>query len=505
MPRSDWPVDDRSPAFEFSLPANGRHDLLVRLQSRNNLASRLTVWPRLAFDNQSRREGLFFGLYFGFYLLLICLHSLFWRVTSAPGSGLSLAYLGGCVFNEAIGLGLVQQITGIPGHWSDLLQGLSMSASLGVAVQISCRQMALASFQPRLARTLVRAAWTAAIACMLLAGLHHAWAMLPMQLLSLLLIVMLTGLAGGRLACQGWRPARLFLSVFGVFYLGVMVGFLRNLDVLAFNAWTQHASALGTMIHMVLLSLWIVGSHERRRRLRERAQDRRTLELQRQHSQRLETEVENRTAELRAEIVRREQLEVELRAVLAHERQVHSEQRDFVALVSHEFRTPLAVITTSAQQLARNLSAPAEKTLARCGNIRGAAQRLLALVDDYLTEDRMREPRTELRPAPCDLPPLLEGLAGEFPPGRVTYHMDEDAAKGFVTDVGLLRIALRNLVANADRHAPAGSAVCVKVGLSVFLCVRRLVNWFLAVDLSGPCQAAGGPPGWPMDPWLSPS
>ncbi|WP_325341953.1 TonB-dependent receptor plug domain-containing protein, partial [Xylophilus sp.] len=45
----------------------------------------------------------------------------------------------------------------------------------------------------------------------------------------------------------------------------------------------------------------------------------------------------------------------------------------------------------------------------------------------------------------------------------------------------------------------------LSAGLSVFLCVRRLVNWFLAVDLSGPCQAAGGPPGWPMDPWLSPS
>lgn len=75
-----------------------------------------------------------------------------------------------------------------------------------------------------------------------------------------------------------------------------MEGVLRNLGYLPVNVWTQNASALGTMVHMVLLSLWIVGGYERRRRAREREQDRHAVELERQHSQALETEVSTPTA-----------------------------------------------------------------------------------------------------------------------------------------------------------------------------------------------------------------
>jgi len=49
---------------------------------------------------------LLFGLYFGFYLLLICVHAVFWWATRAPMSGLFLAYIGNCVFNEVMSLGL---------------------------------------------------------------------------------------------------------------------------------------------------------------------------------------------------------------------------------------------------------------------------------------------------------------------------------------------------------------------------------------------------------------
>ena len=77
-------MDYRSPVIQFNPSQPGDYVILVRLQSKNALATRLEVWQRLAFDNQSRREGLLFGLYFGFYLLLICAHAAFWLVTRAP-------------------------------------------------------------------------------------------------------------------------------------------------------------------------------------------------------------------------------------------------------------------------------------------------------------------------------------------------------------------------------------------------------------------------------------
>ncbi len=460
--RKDWPVDYRSPVIQFDPPGPGHYAILVRLQSKNALATRLEIWQRLAYDNQSRREGLLFGLYFGFYLLLICAHGAFWLVTRAPMSGLFLAYIGNCVFNEVLSLGLVQQLTGLPVGWSDRLLGVGIAVSLPVALRIAFRQLNLAALYPRTVRWLERLFWGIALVCsgLVVAG-HYAWGVQPIQMLALLLIVGFSTLAAYLLK-RGWRPARFFALAFGVFYISVLIAFLRNLGVLPVNAFTEYVSTLGTMLHMLLLSLFIVGRHERQRRIRERQQANLAADLARQHSHRLEQEVALRTAEMQKEIERRVELEGELRTSLDKERQVFAEQRDFVAMVSHEFRTPLAIITTSAQQLGRNLAAPVEKSLARCGNIRDAAVRLLALVDEYLTHDRMREPRAELRLARCDVPAMLADLERDFAPGRIQciYGPGEH---GLECDASMLHIALRNLLANADRHCADGGAVTVSV------------------------------------------
>ncbi|MCI2262818.1 sensor histidine kinase [Xanthomonas indica] len=462
VPRRDWPVDYRSPVFQFAPSQAGDYEVLLRLRSKNALVTRLDVWQRLPFDNQSRREGLQFGLYFGFYLLLLCLHVLFWLATRARMSGLFVAYLGGCVFNEAMSIGLVQQVTGMPMAWSDSLLGISIACSLPVGFQVASRQLNLRAFHPRLVRWGTRFLWAVAFggAVAVLAG-HYAWGMRPVQTLGLLEIVLLVGL-GVHLLWRRYRPALFFVLAFFPFYLGVMLGFLRNLGFVPVNAWTQYATTFGTMLHMTLLSVFLIARYERQRRLRERRHADAAVELARRHGLALEREVTLRTAELRNEIGRRQALEDDLRALLQTERKVAQEQRDFVAMVSHEFRTPLAVIMTSAQQLARKLDAPAERNRARCGNIRDAAQRLLALVDEYLADDRMGETASELRLQPCALRALLAELCLDFPSQRVLceFLTDDD---GLLTDLGLLRVALRNLIANADRHCPEGMAIRVRV------------------------------------------
>jgi len=462
LARREWPVDYRSPVVQFNPSQPGSYVILLRLQSKNALATRLEVWQRLAFDNQSRREGLLFGLYFGFYLLLICAHAAFWLVTRAPMSGLFLAYIGNCVFNEVLSLGLVQQLTGLPVGWSDRLLGVGIAVSLPVALRIACRQLNLEALYPRAVRWLDRLFWGIAVVCsgLIVTG-HYAAGMQPIQALALLVIVGFSTLAAYLLK-RGWRPARFFVLAFGVFYVSVLIAFLRNLGLLPVNAFTEYVSTLGTMLHMLLLSLFIVGRYERQRRIRELQQANLAADLARQHSHWLEREVALRTAEMQSEIERRVALEGELRTSLEKERQMFVEQREFVAMVSHEFRTPLAIITTSAQQLGRNLAAPLEKSLARCANIRDAAMRLLALVDEYLTDDRMREPRADLRLIQCDLRALLADLASEYPPGRVQC-VYEPGGHALDCDAGLLRIALRNLLANADRHCTEGGAVLVDV------------------------------------------
>ena len=105
--------------------------------------------------------------------------------------------------------------------------------------------------------------WGIAAACatLVVTG-NYAWGMQPIQALALLLIVGFSTLAAYLLK-RGWRPARFFALAFGVFYVSVLIAFLRNLGVFPVNAFTEYVSTLGTMLHMLLLSLFIVGSYER--------------------------------------------------------------------------------------------------------------------------------------------------------------------------------------------------------------------------------------------------
>lgn len=462
VPRGRWPVDYRSAVVPFEPEVPGPQVLLLRLQSKNAMVTRLEIWQRLAFDNHSRRENLNFGLYFGFYLLLVGLHLLFWLATRTPLSGLFFAYLGLSLLNEVLSLGLIQQLSGLPVFWSDRLLGAGFACNLLVGFRMSMHVLRLPSLYPRPSRWLDQLMKGVALVCLLpaLAG-HYAWSLIPVQWLALALIVGFSSVCA-ILLWQGYRHARFFALAFGIFYVGLLTGMARNLGHLPLNAWTEHASAQATMLHMLLLSLWLIGRHERKRRARERRQANLSAMLARDQSLRLERQVEQRTAALRQEIQRRELLEQELRNALELEQRVRTEQQDFVAMVSHEFRTPLAIITTLSQRIEQSAPPQSLKNVERCLRIRSAATRLLALVDEYLSDDRMSESAIELKHAPYDLAALLEELSGDFAPGRIRNRY-QWVPQGLVSDAGLLHIALRNLLANADRHSSANEAVDVVV------------------------------------------
>lgn len=462
IPRQQWPVDYRSAVIPFEPGDSGQHVLLLRIQSKNSVATRVEIWQRLAFDDNSRREGLFFGLHFGFYLLLIGLQAIFWVATRSPMSGLFLLYVSLSLLNEVLSLGLIQQISGLPVAWSDRILGAGFACNLLVGFRVSMQQLAMPALYPRTSLWLDHFIKAVAVFCLSMALLnHYALSVVPVLLLGLAMMVSFSSLCIWLLA-RGYRHARFFALAFGIFYAGLLIGFLRNLGYLPVTPWTELATTVATMLHMILLSLWLIARHERKRRSRERWQANRAANLAQQHSQELTREVEQRTADLRQEIHRRELLEQELRNSLELEQRVRNEQQDFVAMVSHEFRTPLAIITTLSQRIEQSAPPQTPRNTERCQQIRGAASRLLTLVDEYLSDARMSESTIELKHAPYDLPALLEDLSGDFAPGRIRNHF-HCKPEGLVTDVGLLHIALRNLLANADRHSPAEETVEVDV------------------------------------------
>ncbi len=315
-------------------------------------------------------------------------------------------------------------------------------------------QLELEKVMPRTRRVLVYA--SAALSALLIAltlGVRYAAGVMPAQLASLVLGLGLIALPLW-LWWRGHAPARFFALAFSIFIGGVVLRYLRTLGLVEPSLLTDYAYQIGSIVHMLIMSLAITGRYNTMKR------EKLVAQIALTHS--LESKVQERTASLVNEVARRETLEGELRRSLVVEQQARTEQRDFMALVSHEFRTPLAIINASVHHVAQSLNAAQGKSLERCSNIKESARRMTDLMDDYLSLERLEGDLQTLRTQTCNAQELVTAVAAEWPAGQVTLTLDAQTLT-LLCDPRLLQVALRNLVANGQRHSPAGSPVQLSV------------------------------------------
>ena len=140
-------------------------------------------------------------------------------------------------------------------------------------------------------------------------------------------------------------------------------------------------------------------------------------------------------------------------------------QRQFMADASHELRTPVATTRTAATvalQLPHRNEADYRQTLQI---IEHQTERLGRLVDDMFTLARADAGNYPVQRAPMYLDELIEEIARSTRVIADGKNIDIEVAvpegAPFTGDEDLVRRMIVNLVDNAVRHAPAGSAVTV--------------------------------------------
>jgi signal transduction histidine kinase len=151
-------------------------------------------------------------------------------------------------------------------------------------------------------------------------------------------------------------------------------------------------------------------------------------------------------------------------ADLERERQISKLHRAFISVVSHQFRTPLAIIDASAQRMVRrgSLMDP-EEIAARADKIRNACHRLTRLMESTLNAARLEEGEISFTLRACNLPTLLKGVVDNQPDddqGRIKLVLG-DLPQWTKADTTLLEQAVQNLVSNALKYSPAGSPVTI--------------------------------------------
>lgn len=156
----------------------------------------------------------------------------------------------------------------------------------------------------------------------------------------------------------------------------------------------------------------------------------------------------------------------ELEVALAKEREINGLQRQFVSMVSHEFRTPLAVIDSSAQRLLRRIGKlPQERMVDALQKVRRSVARLTELMESVLNAARLEEGRIAYEPSPCDLAAIIREIGDSYAEvyAEHSIELDIDALTDPITaDSKLIRQVISNLTSNAVKYSPAGTLIRIK-------------------------------------------
>ncbi len=167
-------------------------------------------------------------------------------------------------------------------------------------------------------------------------------------------------------------------------------------------------------------------------------------------------------------ITGRKRMEEELRLSLARERELSRLRSDFVSLVSHEFRTPIGIIHSSAEILERYLDRlPVAERQDHLKAIRHHAWRMAELTEGVLVFGKVEAGSLQYHAGPFDLPAACRRWAKELQmatdnrcPIRFVPESIKEMALG---DADLVRHIVSNLISNAVKYSPAGSEIQVRV------------------------------------------
>jgi PAS domain S-box-containing protein len=164
------------------------------------------------------------------------------------------------------------------------------------------------------------------------------------------------------------------------------------------------------------------------------------------------------------DITQRKTAEAELRKTLAREKELGQLRSSFVSMVSHEFRTPLGIIQSSAEILDDYLDRlnPQERR-EHLRSIQGNTRRMAALMEEVLLLGGFDAGKMEFRPAKLDFHALAARWIDEVHsatdsrcPIELVVH---PSCRNMSADERLLRHIFSNLLTNAVKYSDAGKRV----------------------------------------------
>ncbi|HEY9653465.1 MAG TPA: hybrid sensor histidine kinase/response regulator [Coleofasciculaceae cyanobacterium] len=172
-------------------------------------------------------------------------------------------------------------------------------------------------------------------------------------------------------------------------------------------------------------------------------------------------------------------LESELRLALENEKELNKLRSDFMALISHEFRTPLTTISSSNQMLRRySEKLSAEKKQVHHDRIESAVEQMTQLLEEVLLIGRAEAGMLKLELTHIDVVGVCHQIV-ETLQFSTTQHqlIFSTTSQEFYAELDpkILGHILTNLLSNAIKYSPDGGTIqfdLITTGKSVVLRVQ---------------------------------
>lgn len=152
-----------------------------------------------------------------------------------------------------------------------------------------------------------------------------------------------------------------------------------------------------------------------------------------------------------------------LNEALSRERELSSAQKEFIHLVSHEFRTPIAIISGASQLLAAKAPQLHKGAgAAQFKKIDDSVKRLVGLLDNVLRLSMVEEGKEVFAPAMFDMTEAIHGTVDCFDEARVDWNRMQSPTH-YYGDKRLIEYALHNVIGNGLKFSPAECAVSIQL------------------------------------------
>lgn len=416
-------------ALKLDLPDDRPRTYFLRLQTTSTSVMHLSLWTSSAFAAATQPEYLLFGLFHG-ALALMLVHLLFyWR----RFQNRSYLYFLGSI---AAALMLALSINGFAAQYifpdlpalTDWLTSASTSLTYVLTVLFFLSFLGISRQKPRL---FYLYGFAVAVSFVTLASTFtgHYTEMAPIMVsLSLALIppslffswrAMRTGLPGGKAIFWGYLLYSLFVGATLLTALGFLPG-----DTLLLHGWQYGMAAyIFFMQHAVI------------------------AQLRRWEADRM------------AALRRAGQAE----ALAQEETEKRQRQAQYLALMTHELKTPLAVIDSAIQALGYLQTNPEPDVARRHTRVRQAVSQLNSLVENALSREVGEDTSLTPRLATVNVEQLVSDLVAAMADPACRLELDIPPNAVCVADRTLVRVALGNLIENAFKYAPPDTPIQVRV------------------------------------------